>query len=396
MESYLLNSSLCLIILYGFYKLILRNETNHQLKRFTGLVCIIFACLYLFIPLGSLMVPDTYPQLMNAVFIQGSEGLQEGISRVISKDQTSIYITLYILGVIVFSLQSLFGLFTLLKWYMSSEKSKQWGFTVVKVKKDITPFTFFNLLFMGNESLDGKAMEKLIVHEQYHRDQFHSIDTLLLEVLVILFWFNPVVWLFRKDIKTVHEYMADAQVLNKGFDLLDYQYLLFQTNTGISIKLGNHFSHKTTLKKRIMMMNQQKNTSKRGLVKALLFIPLMAAILLVSGFTQANHNLSNELQFLNQERSRDTVPTQKELDNEKFQFKLRKAYEDNRSKLKPLFILVEGKKERTIKDSYMRGIDPKNIETVHVLKGEAAKKKYGKKGKNGVVIIVLKQKKDEK
>lgn len=391
MESYLLNSSLCLVILYAFYKLILRNETNHQLKRFTGLTCIIFACVYLFIPLGSLMVPDSYPEVMNAVFIQGSEGIQEGISRVISEDHISIYIALYVLGVIVFSLQSLFGLFTLLRWYITSEKSKQWGFTVVKVKKDITPFTFFNLLFMGNESLNGDAMEKLIVHEQYHRDQYHSIDTLLLEILVILFWFNPVVWLFRKDIRTVHEYLADAQVLRKGFDLLDYQYLLFQTNTGISIKLGNHFSHKTNLKKRIMMMNKKKNTSKKGWIKALLLIPLMGVILLVSGFTQANYNLSNELQFLNQEQRKDTVPTQKELDDEKFQMKLRKAYEDDRNRSKPLIIVKEGKKERTVKDSYMRGIDPDKIETVHVLKGEAARKKYGKKGKNGVVIIVLKQ-----
>jgi len=392
MENYLFNSSICLVVLYAFYKLILRNETNHQLKRFTGLICVIFASFYVFIPLGNLLVPDTYPELMNAVFIQGSEGIQEGISRVITQDYTSIYLTLYLVGVLLFSMKSLLGLFTLLRWYLISERSKQWGFTVVKVNKEITPFTFFNLLFMGNEAMDEDAVQTLIVHEQYHRDQYHSLDTLLLEILAILFWFNPVVWLFRRDIRTVHEYMADQQVLKQGFDPLDYQYLLFQTNTGISIQLGNHFSHKTNLKKRIMMMNQQKITSKRGFVKALLFVPLMGAILLVSGFSQANHNLSNELQFLNQQQSRDTVPTQKELEDEQFQLKLRKAYEDDRSKLKPLFILIEGKKERTIKDSYMRGIDPKNIETVHVLKGEAAMKKYGKKGKNGVVIIVLKEK----
>ena len=140
-----------------------------------------------------------------------------------------------------------------------------------------------------------------------------------------------------------------------------------------------------------MMMNKKKNTSKKGWIKALLLIPLMGVILLVSGFTQANYNLSNELQFLNQEQRKDTVPTQKELDDEKFQMKLRKAYEDDRNRSKPLIIVKEGKKERTVKDSYMRGIDPDKIETVHVLKGEAARKKYGKKGKNGVVIIVLKQ-----
>ena len=76
----------------------------------------------------------------------------------------------------------------------------------------------------------------------------------------------------------------------------------------------------------------------------------------------------------------------------RFQFQLRNTLNEINRKA-PLFILKEGGKERTVKESYMRGINPKNIESVNVLKGEAATKKYGKRGKYGGVVIVLKKKK---
>jgi len=394
MESYLLKSSLCLLFLYLIYKIILNQETNHQMKRFIGLSCVIFASVFLFIPVGIFSTPDTYPQLMNVVFMQGSEGIQEGISRVITEDATNVYFVIYVVGVLIFSMRSLFGLFTLVRWYYTAEKVKKWGFIVVKVQKEMTPFTFFNLLFIGNKPMDEESMNTLIVHEQYHRDQYHSIDTILLEILAIFFWFNPFIWLFRRDIKTVHEYMADAEVLSNGFNPLNYQYLLFRTQTGVSLQLGSHFSNKTNLKKRISMMNQQKNNSKNGFTKALLFIPIMGLILLVSAFTQANHNLSTELQLLRQNTVQDTVPKTKELKNDGFRFELRDAYR-SMNRTTPLFILKEGKKERTITESYMRKLNVENIKSVNVFKGEAAAKKYGKRGKNGVVIIEMKKKNEK-
>ena len=394
MENYLLKSSLCLIALYLLYKVLLKKETHHQLKRFIGLVCIAFACFFLFIPLGSLLVPDTYPELINVVFMQGSEGLHEGISRVITEDVTSVYLTVYLLGVLIFAFQSLYGLGTLVKWYIVSERTQKWGFTVVKVNQKIAPFTFFKILFIGNESLSEEAMKTLIVHEQYHRDQWHSIDTTLLEILAIVFWFNPVIWLFRKDIKTVHEYMADAQVLKKGFDIVNYQYLLFQTKTGMSLKLGSHFSHKTNLKKRITMMNQEKTKTKKSYARALVFLPVMGAILLLSAFTEANHNLSKEIKLLQQRSTQDTIPTKKELENEKFQFQIRNNAK-TKTGLEPIYILREGITEKEITFKYMKKINTYNIASVNVLKGKSAEKKYGKKGKNGVVIIELKKKKNE-
>lgn len=391
MEAYLLQSSICLVILYGIYRVFFKNDSNHQLKRITALICILFACGFLFIPLGGLMVPDTYPQVINVVFMQGSEGIQEGLSKIITDDVTNIYLIIYFVGLSVFALRSLSGIITIAKWYMLSEKQEKWGFTVVKVKKNIAPFTFFNTLFIGKQELNEDAMKALIVHEQYHKHQYHSIDTVLLELLTILYWFNPVVWMFQRDIKTEHEYMADEQVLKKGFDVLDYQHLLFQTRTGVSLHLGSNFSSKVNLKKRLQMMNKEKIKTKRSYVKALMLLPIMGMILVFSGFLEANNNLFLEIQALKKEKTIDTLPDKKkdQIENEKLQFRLRGN--TNNNGVWPLYILKEGKNERRVNVSFFNKLRKDMIKSLYVYKDVAAIKKYGKAGKNGVVVIELKE-----
>ncbi|MEQ6125105.1 M56 family metallopeptidase [Pseudotenacibaculum sp. MALMAid0570] len=388
MEGYLIKSSICLAFLYLLYRIFFKNDAHHQIKRIVGLVCILFACGFLFIPLGNLLIPDTYPEIVNAIFIQGSEGVQQGLSKVITEEVTSIYLTVYFIGLIFFAFRSLLGFLTISKWYFTSIKQQKWGFTLVKVDKEIAPFTFFNALFIGNKELDEKEMKALIAHEQYHQLQYHTVDTILLELLTVFYWFNPVVWMFQKDIKTEHEYMADEEVLKKGFNALEYQQLLFQTKTGVSLPMGNHFSNTTNLKKRLYMMNKKKVKSKKSYLKAFLFFPIMGMILLFSGFLEANHNLSNDIQTF-KEKQLDTIPSKKELEKEKFQFMIR----NNKTVIsdKPLIIVVDNGKEKMISYSYMSNLNTNKIESVHVFKGEQALKKYGEKGRNGVVLIKMKK-----
>ncbi|MBL4604961.1 MAG: hypothetical protein JKY02_04670 [Flavobacteriaceae bacterium] len=384
MESYLIKSSVCLAVLYFMYRFIFKNDSHHQLKRLISFICILFACSFLFIPLGNLIVFDTYPEIMNFLFMRSSEGFQEGLSKVIPEEVTSIYLSVYLIGLVVFAFRSFFGLAVLIRWYITSRKSRKWGFTVVHVDKKIAPFTFFRILFIGKEVLNDEAMNTLIVHEQYHRDQLHSMDTVILEILTVVYWFNPVVWLFQKDIKTEHEYMADAQVLKKGFDAVSYQYLLFQTRTGVSLQLGSHFSNKTNLKKRFEMMNTRRVSTNKSYVKAFLFLPIMLMIFMFSAFTEANRNLSREIVL-------DKPPVKKILKNEKFEFMV-SGNTSNENRHEPIFILQDGKKESIVSSLDMSKLNPNNITSVQVIKDKAAIKKYGKKGENGVIIIELKKK----
>ncbi len=285
METFLLKSSISLVILYPFYQVILRYETNHQLKRIIGMACLFFSIGFLLIPTESLFNSREYSSTIYTV-VRESVDFQENLSSIITDSTVSIYFMIYIIGVGVFSLRSLLGLATLLLFYFKSQKYHRWGFKVVSVNKEISPFTFFNILFVGNHNLEDEDMNTLLVHEQVHRDQFHSIDSLILEVLTIIYWFNPIIWFFQKDIRAQHEYLADEQVIKKGVDILDYQHMLFHVRTGISIRLVNYFSSKTSLTKRFKMMTTTNKNTKISSYRALMFLPLMALILTISSFSE--------------------------------------------------------------------------------------------------------------
>lgn len=285
MEGYLLKSSISLIVLYLLFRIIIQYEANHQLNRFIGFACLIFSCCFMFIPVGNLIFSPEYGSTIHLV-MQGSSDIEKVFQSVTPDITISIYFVIYIIGVIVFSLRSITGLATLISFYFISKRYYRWGFTVVCVNKKVSPFTFFNLLFVGSNHLEEDDLDALLVHEQFHRDQLHSVDSLILEILTIVFWFNPVVWLFRRDIRAEHEYMADQQVIKKGFHMLEYQDLLFKSRTGISMQLGNYFSNKTSLTKRFKMMTKIKINAKKSFFRAAAFLPLMTMILMFSSFSQ--------------------------------------------------------------------------------------------------------------
>lgn len=286
MENYLLVSSASLLLFYTIYRIILWKETNSQIKRVLGLVCIIFSSIYLLVPDVHLASSEDTPFLLQEV-TQTSASIQQSIKSAVSNESnsTSQFIIIYIVGVVGFSLRFLGGIFHLTFLYLRSEKIKRWGFTVVACTKRVSPFTFFNLLFISRDDLKRDDIEALIIHEQFHRNQLHSIDTLLLQFFGILYWFNPVIWLFQKDIKAEHEFMADEEVLKKGFDKLDYQQLLFKERTGISFQAVNYLSSQTSLKQRFNMMEKAKMKTKHSQLRVASLLTILAMTLLVTSFS---------------------------------------------------------------------------------------------------------------
>lgn len=285
MESYLLKSSLSLIVLYGLYRVVLMYEPNHQLNRFLGLACLIFSTGLLFIPIADFFEPYIFSGNVYTLIRQSSD-VQAKLSEVTMSDSTNIYFMIYLVGVGVFSVRSLIGLATLIYFYSSSKRYHRWGFKVVTMDKTISPFTFFNILFIGNQRLEDENRDVMLVHEQFHRDQYHSIDTLILEGLTILFWFNPFIWFFKRDIRAEHEFLADAQVLKKVVNRLEYQQLLFESRTGVSIQLGNYLSNKTSLTKRFKMMTNKKTNTKMSFMRVTASVVVMGMMMVISSFSE--------------------------------------------------------------------------------------------------------------
>jgi beta-lactamase regulating signal transducer with metallopeptidase domain len=285
MENYLLKSSIALVILYVLYRIVLRYEFNHQLNRIIGLACIIFSIGFPFVHINTSSQLVQLPQTVYSV----TADLQENLSSEVSNDSIDIFLWVYTIGAGLLVIRLLVGVITLVGFYFNSTKRNEWGFTVVTLDRKMSPFSFFNILFIGsNVSSDDPEIDGVIAHEQAHRDQYHSIDAILLEVSTIIFWFNPAIWFFRSDIKAQHEYYADKRVITTGINPITYQQMLFKALTGVSIELANHLSNKTSLTKRFNMMTKTSSKSSSGFLRASLFVVLMAAMLFFGAFSRSN------------------------------------------------------------------------------------------------------------
>ncbi|WP_436514390.1 M56 family metallopeptidase [Ekhidna sp. To15] len=284
MESYLLQSSVALAGFYLLYRLLIIRENNQQMKRFMGLLIALFCSSFLLMPSFQTKLEKEFPVVVQDALI--SVDSFQSTLEFTPPEGTSIWQIIYFIGVGIFALRFLIGLGGIIRLLLASDISRKWGFYLVETKASISPFSFFNFLFIKKEEVEKPGLEPIIHHEQYHKDQLHSVDAILLEVLTILFWFNPFIWLLQRDIKASHEFLADDYVITgKGFDKRIYQDLLFEARTGVSFKSVNYLSNQTSLKQRFNMMEKRKTHSKTSFIRAGIVLAAMAISLFTTAFS---------------------------------------------------------------------------------------------------------------
>lgn len=156
---------------------------------------------------------------------------------------------------------------------------------------DEGPFSFFDWIFINPERHKSDEIEEIMMHELTHCQQFHSIDIIFSELFCIIFWFNPFVWLLKREVRLNLEYLADNSVLANGKDNKEYQYhLLGLTYRKNVATITNNFNV-LPIKKRIKMMNKKET---KGILKAkyALYIPLVAMLLAVSNIETIARNVT--------------------------------------------------------------------------------------------------------
>jgi hypothetical protein len=152
-------------------------------------------------------------------------------------------------------------------------------------------YSFFRNIFIG-ETNDKAEQDRILAHEKVHALQLHSIDVLYIEFLAGIFWFNPLVWWFRNEIKNVHEYLADQGALETGFNRKEYQITLLEHLIGsASLTITNNFNY-SLIKNRIAMMNKEKN-GKRNTWKVFLILPV--SIIIAFAFACTEKSPANNL-----------------------------------------------------------------------------------------------------
>ena len=166
------------------------------------------------------------------------------------------------------------------------------GTKVYLLESDEGPFSFFNWIFINPTKHNRQETDEIMTHELAHCRQLHSVDILFTELFAIVFWANPFVWLLKREVRLNLEYLADNNVLAGGTDSKKYQYhllgLAYRKNVAT---ISNNFNV-LPLKKRIKMMNK-KRTKRIAKVKYALYIPLAAALLVVSNIETVARDIAN-------------------------------------------------------------------------------------------------------
>jgi TonB family protein len=280
---YILQVNFALVLFYLLFTLLFKRDTFLKIRRFYFLSALLFSVIY---PL--LVVPGlsdfwnfrfSEPQMVEAtVFFEAptlevmvEESEAEAASLNIPWEQ--IFITLYIAVTIFFILRFLWQLISIFRIRLKSEETEVLGIKVYDLKDNITPFSFFGMIFINSEMHSKEELEQIIIHEHTHVSEKHSLDIMLVESILLFSWWNPAVWLLKREMAMNLEYLADVGVLREGVDSREYQYhLLRLTYHETAVQIVNNFNV-SQLKQRIMMMNKTRSSSLK-LAKYLTILPI--------------------------------------------------------------------------------------------------------------------------
>jgi TonB family protein len=284
---YLLKSGLALWLFYSVYWLFLRKETFFSLNRLILLGSVAISLSLPFLHIENLFTLSENTAIPSFFMSFGQEAVMTDDSSAgqvdFNKLMTVVALLVYFSGVVILGLRliyQLIRLFTLSKKYPVTKKN---GIGLIYVNEEIAPCSFFRNIFIDRSVRTDEELERIVLHENAHVKNMHFIDLFLFGIAGILHWFNPVIWLFERSIREVHEYEADREVLRLEPDKLRYQATLVNQVTGIEVfKLANSFS-KSITKKRIIMMSKMKS-GKFSAMKVLFVLPVI--LCLVFAFSQ--------------------------------------------------------------------------------------------------------------
>jgi TonB family protein len=284
MLTYFLQVNLCWLLFYGLYYALLSRETFFKLNRIYLIISLLCG---LVIPLSisrvEILAESPIVEIIQPIAISVAE-FQQNIESNIVETQAetwSVWTVLtwvYGLGIAFFLLKFSIGLYKIFQLYKQGKKQQNKGFKLINTEGVKTPFSFFNWIFINPKISEDVDFQQIMAHEKAHVQQKHSFDIVGLEILRGVFWLSPLVHLYAQSLRNVHEYLADAAVLQNAEKKQYGRLLISQTVCANGLTLVNHFNF-SQLKKRIIMMT--RNPSKRqALVKYVLALPVF--VLLVS------------------------------------------------------------------------------------------------------------------
>ena len=322
---------------YFCYRLLMERETMHRLNRIVLLSSILLSFI---LPLCVITLHKTVE--VESPQVEASAGMPIQVENqpeqvitelgTISAEESvtpsveAIVFVIFIIGLIsrvLFIANSYRHLRRMIK--NSEQHSLEDGVTLAVVDLPVAPFSWMHTIVLSRIDYEERN-PSIIAHERGHILLHHSWDIVFVEVLTALQWFNPVVWLLRRDLRTVHEYEADASVLSSGSDVGQYIQLLMRKAMGTkACTLANGINN-STIKKRIIMMLKHKSNRWQWL-RLVYLLPIVGITIALNAETLTDYVYNEPQQPIKKGKANTIIKT-----NAKDAIKISKFEEANQAK----------------------------------------------------------------
>jgi len=273
--TYLWKSALILTLFYGFYKLFLSKETYFNSIRWYLLIGIVIAVILPFI---------IVPIYTDVVLVQFTEASTNAVTNSVNiTPQSSLGISLllvyiYLITMAILLVRFIFQLASVVMLILNNRKKKVGNYYYVESNSQTSPFSFFNYIIYNPGQFNEFELKQILTHEKVHASHKHSLDTILANLLIIVQWYNPFAWLYKKETEQNLEFIADNYAHEIAPSQTSYQQLLLKTSIpNYQMALVNNF-YNSLLKQRIIMLHKKRSNSKSQW-KIALIVPLLLAFI---------------------------------------------------------------------------------------------------------------------
>ncbi len=316
MTNYLLETNLTLLATGLIYIWLLSGDSNFQLRRGFILSAIVMSLLAPVISFGTWVDQSTvefnpFKIISLEEITIGGQTKSIAVSTEISWFSMVTY--LYMAMVVLLFVRLVLRLMAIQRIVRQGCPVEYGRVKLIDGKGLLPTFSFFNILVLSDLKMEGNERDQIISHELVHINQLHSIDVLLLEILSIVFWYNPIVWFLKKAQAENHEYIADREV-EKEYGREQYQNLLVKMTIDRMNYVGNYFSKIETIK-RINMMNEKQKKSNQWRWAAAGFSVMMVLTILACNDGLVDSSSENEYPDMPRSMAQKMAQLQKENPN---------------------------------------------------------------------------------
>ncbi|QNK76527.1 M56 family metallopeptidase [Winogradskyella sp. PAMC22761] len=279
MAIYILKFSACLFVFWIVYFLFLERQQMHHFKRFYLLSVFVLAIVIPTLTIIEYVEPvvttfETVPTFINIE----PDFVEAPIEATPFWDLETTLWFIYGIGVLLLAIRFLINLSQMQRRISNNKTIHKRPFIYVLLEDNLIPHSFFRYIFFNKTRYESLNIpEEVILHEETHAKQLHSIDIIFLEVLQIVFWFHPLIYILKHHIKLNHEFLADQAVLKQGADTKTYQNILLQFSSNTQDYQLTSAINYSSIKKRFTVMKTQTSKTKIWL-SSLLVLPIIAVL----------------------------------------------------------------------------------------------------------------------